>query len=255
INKNGKGGVMGEFGVELPPNFVVEDNGGPGIVILDGGGDSLILENVKVRNNTGTEGDGIGVSNCNVVIKGTGNEITNNGRHGISTQAGGVGDVTIEGTTEIHDNGGWGICAEGGKVNIHDGAMSSINKNGKGGIMGEYGVKLPPNFVVEDNGGPGIVAMECEERLVLENVKIRNNNGDGIGVISGSVTIRGTGNEITNNGRHGIFTQAGDVIIEGPTEIHDNGGWGIRADEGLVEICDGVNISGNGQGDIYCPGS
>jgi hypothetical protein len=46
------------------------------------------------------------------------------------------------------------------------------------------------------------------------------------------------------------------VTITGTgTEIHDNGGWGIRADEGLVEICDGVNISGNGQGDIYCPGS
>jgi hypothetical protein len=251
-NKNGKGGIMGEYGVKLPPNFVVEDNGGPGIVAMECK-EGLVLESIKVRNN---EGDGIGVWNCNVVIKGTGNEITNNGGRGIFLSSG--GNLTIEGTgTEIHGNGGWGIFAKSGsegKVEIYEGAMTEIKNNGKGGLYG-WNVRLPRGFVIEDNGGPGLVSIGNGD-LILESIKVRNNKDVGIDATHDRVVIRGSGNEIINNTGDGIngnlYTS---VIIEGPTEIHDNGGWGIRADEGLVEICDGVNISGNGQGDIYCPGS
>jgi hypothetical protein len=118
--------------------------------------DTLILESVKVRNN---KGDGIVVHDGrdgNLVIAGTGNEITNNGGNGTSVWS---GFVVIEGATEIHDNSGWGInSVDGEYLYIRKGAMSSINRNGKGGIECGGGVKLPANFVVDDNGGHGIVA-------------------------------------------------------------------------------------------------
>ena len=185
INKKGEGGIRAMDGVSLPPNFVVEDNGGPGI--YGGGEDALFLENVKVRSNIGhgieTGGGDIVGKGGDVVIQGTDNEITNNGGNGIYAQFG--GDVLIQGTgTEIHDNGGWGIWTGLGKVDIHNGAMSSVNKNGKGGIRGMDGVSLPPNFVVEDNGGSGIVC-GGEDTLFLENAKVRNNGGNGIGVLGG----------------------------------------------------------------------
>ena len=158
--------------------------------------------------------------------------------------------MTITGTgTEIHDNGGWGITAEGNVV-IHEGALMSVNKNGKGGIIAANEVSVPPNFEVADNGGPGIIS-GCN--LFLENIKARNNKEEGVGCIE-SITISGTSNEIINNGGDGVLSHTGDVTITGTCEIHDNGGWGIRANKGWVEICDGVSISGNDQGDIYCPG-
>jgi hypothetical protein len=86
--------------------------------------------------------------------------------------------------------------------------MSSVNKNGKGGILGGEGVRLPPNFVVDGNGGHGIV---CGGELTLENIKVRNNKGDGIGTLKGTVVIKGTGNEITNNGGNGTSVIGGDV--------------------------------------------
>ncbi len=258
INRNGKGGILGGNGVSLPPNFVVEDNGGPGIVVASADdGYTLTLESVKVRKNGG---DGIGIllprivtekSKVNLRLKGTGNEIINNGGNGTSVLK---GDVTIEGNTTIHDNGGWGIFAPGGKVVIKKDAMSSINKNGKGGIFGWAGVSLPPNFVVEDNGGPGIVC-GGENPLWLENIKVSNNKGDGIGTLFGSVdvVIKGTGNEIVNNGGNGTSVLKGDVTIEGTgTEIHDNGGWGIFAAGGKVEIKKDAmsSINKNGKGGI-----
>ena len=220
-----------------------------GILCDDEG--TLVLENVKVRNN---QGDGISIADFNLTIRGSGNEIINNTGHGILTLG---GDVTIEGTgTEIHDNGGCGIRTEEGKVDIHDGAMSSVNKNGQGGIWALSGLSLPPNFVVEDNGGTGIFAggpggiHEGYETLSLENVKVRNNQGDGISIADLNLTIRGTNNEIINNAGHGILTLGGDVTIEGTgTEIHDNGGCGIRTEEGVVDIRDATIIN-NGNGGI-----
>ena len=259
INRNGKGGIDVDFGVNLPANFVVDDNGGPGIVgcggVEDGvWTDTLILESVKVRNN---KGDGIYVhefQHANLLIKGTGNEITNNGGNGTFAED---GNITIEGTTEIHDNGGWGIHSEGGNVDIHNGAMSSINRNGKGGICC-VGLKLPANFVVDDNGGHGIVAGGgvvsgvVTDKLILESVKVRNNNGDGIGVhdfLGCSLLIKGTGNEIINNGGNGTCVLSHGVKIEGTTEIHDNGGWGIHTEGGKVNIRD-AEITNNANGGI-----
>jgi hypothetical protein len=199
-----------------------------------------------------------------VTIKGTGNEIINNGGNGTSVLK---GDVTIEGNTTIHDNGGWGILAPLGKVTIKKDAMSSINKNGKGGIYGGEGVRLPPNFVVEDNGGCGIVVASAKNgyTLTLEGVKVRNNKGDGIGLSPNIVTtdtkvnllLKGTGNEITNNGGNGTFVLMGDVTINGTTEIHDNGGWGIFAvglmKGGKVTIKKDAmsSINKNGKGGIF----
>jgi hypothetical protein len=74
--------------------------------------------------------------------------------------------VTITGTgTEIHDNGGWGITAEGNVV-IHEGALMSVNKNGKGGIIAANEVSVPPNFEVADNGGRVLVVSRASPSLV-----------------------------------------------------------------------------------------
>ncbi len=263
IRNNGQGGVMGMDGLALPTDFMVEDNGGPGIV--SGGKNNLVLENVTVRNNLG---DGIGFianpwsasgPNPGIEIRGDANEIVNNAGHGIYTQP---GNVTITGTnTVIQDNGGWGIRAIGGSVNISTGAMNEILRNNQGGILGGEGVSLPPNFVVEDNGGPGIVALS-DSNLVLENVTVRNNGGDGIGFAANpwsasgpnpGVRLQGDGNEIANNTGHGISARPGNVTILGTnTVIQDNGGWGIRVIGGSISINDGAmnEVIGNDQGGI-----
>ncbi len=154
------------------------------------------------------------------------------------------GDIDIHEAIQVADNGGWGIHAKGGDVSINallqSAQLSKVNNNGKGGIRAD---------AISDGAcliGGSVVVMKIE---VQGNGHQVQNGGHGIEA-KGGVKVGFA--RILNNTGFGVWA-AENLTIEGACEIHNNGGWGIRADERVVEICDGVNISGNGQGDIYCP--
>jgi len=246
ITNNKEGGIWAYNGLTLPSGFTVEDNEGPGIVVA--GNDPVILENIKVLNNGG---DGIGIVDGDLTLRGNQNEIMYNTGHGVFSA---LGNIRIEGTdTTIEDNGGYGIKAESGKVEIVSGAMTEVRGNGEGGIFGNDGVTLPPGFIVEDNTGPGLVIGGLATTY-LENVKIRGNGGDGIGVIDDDLVLKGSSNEITSNDGHGIMVHGGKLRIEGTgTVVDGNGGVGIRNDGGDVEIVQGAmtSVKNNGGGGIW----
>jgi len=217
----------------------VLQNAGPGIVIASDS--DVLLTDVDIRDN---QGDGIGAMQ-GLTLGGVENAIVNNGGHGIWA---GRGDVAIEAPAQIHGNGGWGIQALGGSLSVQAGAMERIHDNGGGGIMGHQGVSLPPGFVVENNGGPGIVT---GANTRLEDITVRDNQGDGIGAMQG-LTLGGVANAVVNNGGHGIWAGRGDVAIEAPAQIHGNGGWGIQALGGSLSVQAGAmeRIHDNGGGGI-----
>ena len=196
------------------------------------GGAGVVLDGT----NAGSGASGLYATGGDLMV--TGLDISGYSAHGIHAAS---GDVTVGGTgSEIRDNGGYGIRTDEGAVTVQAGAMSSIERNGEGGILGSDGVSLPANFVVEDNGGPGIVAAG-EDGLSLENVKVRNNQGDGIGYAytgvwnmsrgpGHGIFLQGADNEISDNAGCGLRTQLGDVTIRGSALIGGNGEWGIRAE-------------------------
>jgi hypothetical protein len=221
IFSSGGGAGVGIF--SLPPGFIVENNGGPGLVTSV----DTTLTDVIVRNNGG---DGIGVlinlwsddATEGLTLLGTANQIVNNGGHGILTSP---GHLRIEGGSQISGNTGWGILANGG-VTIVDGAMERIHNNEGGGIQANEGLSLPPDFTVEENGGPGLVSVNRD--LFLERVTVRGNGGDGIGVISGNLSLSEA--EIESNDGYGIWARNGSALRLTDVTILDSGLSGIRAD-------------------------
>ncbi len=250
IERNGQGGIWAADGLTVPPGFVVEENDGPGIVVMKASGDAdIILQDIKVRHNAG---DGIGVliniwhsgATGGLILQGSDNQITNNGGHGIQTAP---GHVTIQGRTTIQDNGGWGIRAMGGLVEIQDGAMDGIERNGQGGIWAADGLTVPSGFVVEENGGPGMVVMKRD--LHLENVKVRDNDGDGIGTVDCDLILSGSDSQVTSNEGHGIYARSGNVTVR-QAEVSSNDGWGIWAVAGNWAHISEANVRYNDSGGV-----
>ncbi|MCF6271436.1 MAG: right-handed parallel beta-helix repeat-containing protein, partial [Melioribacteraceae bacterium] len=266
IYENGKGGIITPNDARIPKGFIIENNDGPGLVVL--GASSLILENIKIKNNKG-DAIGFGVPSwptgtTDLLIRGTENVITNNEGNGIYITS---GNLVIEGTnTKIDGNTGWGIKSMGGSIAIKENAMTYISNNSKGGIIcaGEGDVTIPQNFTIENNGGPGLVSMGATKPLNLKNIKIKNNGGDGIGFqmqtlddsdTSPQLIIYGANNEIINNNGNGIISFGANILISGSgTQIHDNTGWGIRSNQGGITINNGSmqSVNSNGKGGIAC---
>lgn len=253
IHDNGDGGLWSCGLVEIPTGFLVEDNGGDGIVAGgEGAGqlDHLWLTSVTVRRNGGA-GVVAGFNETYPIALLGDNAILDNGGDGVNNAG---GSVYVQGTgNEVHDNGGWGIWAYA-DVEIQTGALNSVNGNGAGGVRAGSRVEIPPGFVVEDNGGPGIivggVAAGYLEQLMLTNVTVRGNGGAGIGTLLYPVVLLG-GNEIANNVGAGIHSEAAPIYSQGAgNRIHDNGGWGIHAPNGSVEIQGGTRVNQNGLGGI-----
>jgi len=257
IHSNGGGGLFCGNDMDLPVNMIVENNNGPGINF---GGKDLLLENVKIVNN---KEDGISLfkwadttQEGSIVIEGSDNTITGNGGDGIIASR---GNIIIKGITGIHDNAGWGVKAAEGSVDIHEGAMTSIKDNGGGGIFGEHGVNLPAGFEIMGNGGDGLYC-GVQQTLTLSGIRISKNDGHGIFAWNsdlsgpgGNIIIEGNSNEFIENGKSGILAVDGDIEIIGESAVHDNGGWGIYAGNGQVEIHDNAmsTLSLNGEGGIY----
>ena len=249
ITDNEGGGLAGDI-LEIPKGFIIEDNGGPGLVDM-GGADastpSLVLTDIKVRNNDGNGIEGA----APIIIRGSDNEISGNTGDGIHHDGGGL---TIEGSgTVVWNNGGFGILADT-EVRIKEGAMTDITENGGGGLAGDI-LEIPKGFIIEDNGGPGLVDMGGADAstpsLILTDIKVRNNEGNGIEGAA-PIIIRGSDNEISGNTGDGIHHDGGGLTIEGTgTVVWNNGGYGINADS-EVRIKEGAmtDITDNGGGGL-----
>jgi hypothetical protein len=99
---NEKAGIYVSAGGCNILNAVIQNNGKAGIVVMKCG-EGLVLENVKIRNNTG-----FGIyANENLTINGGNNEISDNGRGGISVPN---GLVTMH-NGKVCRNHGYGIYA------------------------------------------------------------------------------------------------------------------------------------------------
>jgi hypothetical protein len=166
IRGNAGGGVMAADAL-LPPGFVIENNGGPG---LDAANAVLTLEDVKIKNN-GEEGISFYQS---LVMKGTANVISGNGGDGIvSWRENGLPSVSADGAT-IENNGGWGVKTKTGMTFSN----TKIDGNKKGGIEMTGGFLTGQSFCVSDNGGDGIDATNAT--VALESGRICGNAGYGI---------------------------------------------------------------------------
>jgi len=266
ISNNGGGGIYGRD-IVIPQNMEIANNGGAGLVCI---GDeplvqgvvpdtTVVMNNVRIHDN---DGNGIEGEFCNFDITGTASEIFGNQGHGITSRENDT-TITITATTEIHDNWGFGIFSLG-DVNIHEGAMSSLNNNGDGGISAAE-ITLPPGMEIGNNAGPGIICLgeettdagACSQStLTLDDVWIHDNLGNGIETIRCNVLFQGTGSVIDNNEGHGIFMNPGPsgVTIEAEgTEITNNTGWGISI-TGYVDITENIQVIGNSEGGIKVVG-
>ena len=253
IYRNGKGGIEVWDDVSLPSGFEIKGNGGHG---LSAGNDiDLIFKNITIAEN---DSNGIYSIFCtgNVILRGTASKIINNGGHGIWTMpltVGQGGEVIIEGTgIEIHDNGGWGIFSWG-SVTVRENAMSGIYNNGQGGIFGDLGISLPPQFEVHNNGGTGIVSFNT---LRFTGVKVHDNQGHGIYTFFGDIVLDGDGTEILHNDRSGVFIQEeGDIVIHGSQPVIAlNGEFGLLTLNGDIIIHTSALVNANKKGGVvsYC---
>lgn len=219
----GRATIVNRLSQRVATNLIVENNAGAGIVTQV----DIELTDVTVRNN---DGDGIGViisgwsddASAGLTLSGASNQIVDNGGHGINTAP---GHVRIQGGTQISGNTGWGILANG-RVTIGDGAMQTIHDNDGGGINVNEGLSLPPDFTVENNGGPGLVSVNQD--IFLERITVRGNGGDGIGLVSGDLILREA--EISANQGYGIWARNGDSLRLTDATVQGNGLSGISAD-------------------------
>ena len=265
VTANGGGGLYAAAGIGLPSGFVVERNGGPGIVVWSSR--DTRLEDISVRDNRGV---GIGVVVTGhagkavvpgLILGGDDNQITNNGGGGIVAAP---GSVTIRGQAEISGNGGWGIVAEGGSVFIAEGAMDALRDNERGGLFAGRNLTLPVGFTVEGNGGPGIVVWGDDD-TELTDVIVQDNLGGGVTIAGGapwrpdalpSLILRGANNRIVGNQGNGLHASPGAILVSGGTQIRDNGGWGIFGQTGPVTVLKDTleGVTGNDLGGISASG-
>jgi len=90
------------------------------------------------------------------------------------------------------------------------------------------------------NNGPGILSNA--DVLTLIGVRINDNLGDGVRVVSGSIQLSQgryqiKKNEISGNRGDGVFSGLNDVkVLDGLINIISNCGWGIYVDYGDVKI-------------------
>lgn len=172
--------------------------------------------------------------------------------------------VTVE-TSDyvvINENTGFGILTFGGDVSLNVAQIGStgIRFNGKNGIRAEAGAVIGQQLHVENNGAKA--ADESEQHGIfakrfvnLTNAESNRNKKDGIHSLE-TVTVDGDF-QATLNGGDGIFAElgvSGDKLL-----AEQNGGWGINAPRGPVELSQrgarhGARFSFNHKGGILALG-
>lgn len=210
VNHNGRGGGCDGGGIQFISDASIQaatagvefievmNNGRDGIAA--GGVDQSFvdLRNARVLNNARS---GISIHNqgfASLEILGTQNEVSGNGRAGISLTTGGAGGkIKAEGMV-IRDNCWWGIDTNA-DVEIVESA--TIENNGQrsgcngGGIRGKTSVSAE-NTTIRQNRGDGITT----GILSAGNLTVRENTGNGI--VSPDVVIEG--GLVCGNGRQEI---------------------------------------------------
>jgi hypothetical protein len=254
VNGNGEGGILAGADLDLPAGFEVVGNGGPGLACVGESGLAgdempgltVTLESVRIRDNSG---DGLGAAVANLHLIGTGIDIGGNGGHGVVVLTRWTISVSGSGH-QIHHNSGWGLRASDGEVEIAAGAMTQVNGNGQGGVLGMRGVSLPSGFAVVYNGGPGIVC--SGQTFWAEKIDVRSNRGHGIHVLNADLQLGGSGtrNRITWNSGWGIRVEGGNVTLTNTIVAQNRLGgiWVSGSDGGRAPAVDvsWTTVAGNG---------
>lgn len=215
-----------------------------GVTIKDAGDTNVLLKDLTIEDNKGTQGGGVSIdkksnvtfTDCTI----TGNEAARNGggiyaKGGstVTVNGGSISGNSAAGTT-WGTSGGGGIYAEGGStVNLNDTTIADNHVTGNYGSGG--GVRV-------NNG-----TLSADHVKILENTT--NSNGGGISVKDSVLTV--TASEIRNNVAGG--SNGGGVEIIGSTtdnkehtitntEITDNSaeerGGGVYVEQASITIKD-----------------
>ncbi len=262
IYNNGKqgedgGGLRISYRLELPKNFKIDNNIGPGLV-LTGGSHIVTLENIKIENNTG---DGILTTNSgkDIFLKGDNNSISFNGGNGIYSKR--INTINIEGDNcSIKSNKKWGIKTVDGSIFMK---FVDISKNDSGGVYGgDEGKIVARYFSINENNNHGIVARGSA--TILRQGSVNSNKGAGIMLLDSAPILSQV--EIKGNTLGGIayrenifgfpsFGKLNNVkdsqfwLIEN-SNIVDNESDGILFDYGPELTVTNTNFSGNTGFDI-----
>lgn len=263
------GGVLGttidrDRAAQWLYDIEVHGNDGPGILLTD----AVRLREASIQGNAA---EGVAVRQLLEVVGMAGQglvrgdfgtvEIAGNRGHGVFVEGGSM----LSDRTQwlIHDNGGWGIVAEGGYVELGNRGLGrvedpgAIERNGTGvdcvesdfdgsgeptfterdcggggvAIVGVEPEATRASFVdfttVSDNAGPGVL---CTERLQFSRLTVRDNVGPGIAVLVEDEFF-------------------GDAIalqqVLGPSVIAGNGAEGIVVEDGMVDLETAMTVDDN----------
>lgn len=236
ISANGRGGLFASGGLQLPDDFVVERNGGPGIKVQD---HDLQLANVEVCEN---DGNGIEIEFGDLVLTGPEARILLNSGDGIDARS---ASLSLK-HADISSNNGWGVEAHGdGSVEV---SHTDVRSNEFGGIL-INGLGLESRQLrVDKNGGPGLVLGGATAHI--QKGQISRNTGCGMHVLGTDLDLVGL--EVFGNDRGGIrFDDAGSYgwrtdtlghLGQGANTLAPNGTAGGQGVSTIRASC----ISGNG---------
>ncbi|MCK4353293.1 right-handed parallel beta-helix repeat-containing protein [candidate division WOR-3 bacterium] len=178
--------------------------------LLIKGTNNQIIEN--------TEGGIIGAGDIEIEVI----EVCDNGGRGILANSGGVcinsnpsgGPVYPDSISRVNNNSSGGIRADNGFVRAY---FLEVNNNGQ----------FPIDPIKDGHG------ISAGYGVSLFNSKVLNNERGGIYTwISGGVQIMGTDNQVSGNKEDGIYATDDINIGQGVIEVCDNGGLGIFTEDG-----------------------
>ena len=237
-------------------NADVDDNDGPGVLST---GEPRLAQ-MRVRRNRGQGIAAVGMGGDQVPVDfwklGGANEVSDNLGHGVHAMFRGV---SIQRTTRIERNGGWGIYADDAVeiAGVRPQAVVATRDNhvsnngvgvecyewyfemdapmrrpigcGGGGVFTSHEGDPSLLFFTDlvDNAGPGVLSQEA---VWLGGGTISGNRGSGVAVISpeDSVIVTLAPMSITNNRGHGVYTlEGGGFSSDATVDISDNGQWGV----------------------------
>jgi hypothetical protein len=206
------------------------------------------LDNCKIHDNAR---NGL-VVNSGAELDFSGGAVSHNARNGVVVAESRLGIDTVE----IAANGSGGLGASDASsvmanaLNVHDNA-------GTGVIVFHVSDLNLGGSTITGNGSTGLRISETSHGEIFGNVIRNNGRADGQGGVyvseKGEIFLDGP-NDISNNAGHGVRGTAGAAISgEGSNTISGNSGDGIRLDRGSFEqFFAADSFSGNGKANIRC---
>ena len=215
------------------------------------------IQNSTIQNNSGA---GVGVQIGSALTMDTSNTIQNNGGAGMFDGGGSTVTLsTLPGQQiKILGNGGDGIDMDGSFLQVNFGSLDVENNVGaaivqQGGRLLVFGDGVGNVF---QGNGEGIDILHSASAGFAGKNTIRNNGEVGLQILGSSVVFNGGLNATVIEG-HSILgvnvVRMGELTMNGPHKIQNNGGpgadptlrGGIRAVRSSLTLIGGTNVSNN----------